>query len=192
MADDQVQTQQGQDGQQTQGQTQTQGETPGADEQPFEAWLGAQDEATRQRIDGHTGGLRTALQTEREQRRAFERQVKELSGKLEQGSDARAQLEQMSSQLAEQQRRADFYEEAVPARIRNPKLAYIAAKDAGLIDGRSGKVNMDGLKQQFPELFEQKAPPPQGNAGAGTGGQQLELTGNEAMNAGIRRAAGRT
>lgn len=200
MADDQGQQQEqgeqqtppGQQGQQ--GQQPPPGETPAGNEQeqPFDAWLGQQDEAVRGRIERHTSGLVSALQSEREQRRTLERQMRTLSTQLEQGSEARTQVEQLSSQLAEQERRATFYEDAVPARVRNPKLAYIAAKEAGLIDGRSGKVNMEGLKQQYPELFEQKAPPPPGNAGAGTGGQQPAPSPNAQMNQSIRRAAGRS
>lgn len=166
------------------------GETP----KSFDEWLSAQDHATQERIEQHTAGLRGSLQSERDARKKLEKELKSLAKGAEQGSELQKKLEEMGTGLKDQNARADFYEEAHKKGVSNLKLAYHTAKLEGLMDER-GRVDFDDLKKQFPELFAtaSKAPPPPGNAGHGTreGPPKQVLSGNAAVNAAIRHAAGR-
>jgi hypothetical protein len=175
------------------GQTQEQGQQPqGETPVSFEDWLGKQDETTRKLYEEHTKGLKSALQGERDARKAetakLSRELREASKRLEEGSEARKALEGVTGQLEAAEARAAFYEEAIRPEIgcNNPRLAFIAAQDGGLIDGK-GRISWDVLKAQFPELFRPKVPP--ASAGAGTQAQPPRSGG---MNEFIRKAAGRT
>jgi hypothetical protein len=178
--------QQGGDGQQSQQGQQGQqgGGTPPLN---FDAWLGSQDETVRGLIDSHTKGLKGALESERTQRKDFEKQLRDAAGKLEKGSEAEKQVTALADQVKSANGRADFYEAASAAGCTNLKLAWLAVQqDADLTDSK-GNVRMDALKTAFPELFKSAAPRVPGNAGSGAG------QGNAApnMNAIIRQAAGR-
>lgn len=154
------------------------GGTPsGGAPQTWEAWLAAQPEAQRALItplyEAHEQGLRRALDSERDQRKTLEQQLRGLTGKLEEGSEARQQLETITSQLETESRRADFYEDAAQAGVTNFKLAWLAVQDnPDAFTDHRGRVNFERLKERHPELFRspQSAPPP-GHAGAGRGGQ---------------------
>jgi len=134
----------------------------------------------------HTTGLRTALQSERQQRGELAKQIKDLAAKAEKGSENERQLQTMSAQLEAANQRADFMAEATKPEIgcSNAHLAYIAAREAGAID-QKGRVNWEALKTAYPELFKPKVPA--GAAGAGTQNPPQATT----MNDFIRRAAGR-
>lgn len=140
------------------------GETPPANQgsapQTFEAWLGSQDAAIKGLIDNHVNGLRGALETERTQRKDFERQVKDLAGKLEKGSEGRQQAEALAGQIATLERQAAFYDAAHAAGVANLRLAWLAAQEAKLIDDK-GHIDMLRLKEQFPELFRATGAGPQ-------------------------------
>lgn len=175
-------------------QGQQQGETPQQQKQEqeqapanFEKWLAEQPEPIRKLYQEHTQGLRGALDSEREQRKGLERQLRDAASKLEQGSDARKTLDEVTAKLEEQTKRADFYAAAKDAGVNNLKLAWTAAKQDNLYK-RNGDVDLTALKEAYPELFhtEERKPPP-GNAGAGTQKQPSGST----MNDLIRRAAGR-
>jgi len=163
----------------TQGQGGTpeaQGETPAPVD--FDTWLGSQDETVKGLLTQHTGGLRTALQQERDNAKQLAKQLKELGGKLEANSEAAKQVAELSAKLEEAQRYAEFYKEASTAGCRYPDLAWDAAKARDL--------TLKQVQQQYPDLF---APRPATNAGHGAsnanGGAQRD------MNAFIRKAAGR-
>lgn len=164
---------------------------PQGDQQPqnetFEAWLGQQPDDVRGRYEQHTSGLRSALESERETRRNLERQIRTAARQQEEGSTARQQLEQIAGQLSEQNHRADFYEEAHRNGVTDLRLAYLAARDAGLIDDR-GRVDMNTLRTRYPHLFETRRVAPAGNAGNGTG---VDPKPQSSMNTFIRRSAGR-
>lgn len=151
----------------------------------FEAWLRGQDDSVKGLLDGHVKGLKTALDSEREARKGFEKQVRELATKVELGSEAQKQLTAMAEQIQASERRQSFYDEAHTQGVSNLKLAYLAATDAGLIDDR-GRVNWEQMKKTFPQLFGAVGSLPKGNAGAGT----QTPPGKVDMNKIIRRAAG--
>jgi hypothetical protein len=163
-------------------------ETPeGRDQtQSWETWLEAQGPEMVALYEEHVGGLRSALQSERQQRREFERQLREAAGQLEQGSQARARLEEMAGGLEQQERRAEFYELAHAAGVTNLRLAWLAVQQDESLTDRRGMVNMTRLQESYPELFGVARRGP-GNAGAGTGSQTPKGGG---MNEFIRRAAG--
>lgn len=158
----------------------------------WETWLASQAEDVRTTVtplyEAHTQGLRSALESERGQRRDLEKQLREATAKLENGSEARTKLEQVTAQFAEAQKRSDFFDEAVRPEIgcAQPRLAYLAAQEIDAYDKR-GNVDWELLKKKFPELFRQPRPtaPP---ANAGSGGTPPPAFD---MNAALRQAAGR-
>jgi len=154
-----------------------QGETPSA--VSFDAWLGDQDETVRGLIDGHTKGLKSALETERANAKGLAKQIRELSGKLDQNSDAAKQLTELSGKLETEQKRADFYEAATAAGCRNLRLAWLAAS----VDG----LTLEQVRTQHPDLFGATRPA----TNAGNGAQQAQTGAAQGMNAFIRKAAGR-
>lgn len=152
----------------------------------FEAWVIGQDENVRTMLDGHTSGLRSALNSERDARKGLEKQLKEIALKAEKGSELEKQLNELAAQQASLEQRADFFEQGHSAGVTNLKLAYLVASSEGYIDTK-GRVNWDGMKKNYPELFGQTTRP-SGNAGSGTNQQP---TGAKSMNDYIRAAAGR-
>ena len=117
----------------------------------------------------------------------LEKEVRDAAKKLEQGSETQQQLEKMANDLATTSSRAAFYETAHSAGVKNLPLAYVAARESGLLTD-DGTADMKGIKERFPELFTSTAPPP-GNAGEGT--QTPPPNSEPDMDTFIRRAAGR-
>ena len=154
----------------------------------FEMWFATAPDEAKGYIEDHTHGLKTALEAERTQRKALDKQLKDLAKKYEKGSDERVELDKMSAQLAAGQRQTDFYDAAHKAGVTNLKLAWLAAQSDELIDDK-GVVDFAKLKEAHPQLFTviTKTPPPPGNAGEGRGGQQAAGS----MSDFIRRQAGR-
>lgn len=152
----------------------------------FDTWLGAQPDDVRARIEENISGLKSALTAEREANREREKELRDLAAKAEKGSEAQKELERLADQLAESDRRADFYEAAQHAGVTNLKLAYIAATQDELFDHK-GNPQFDALRERYPELFVIQTAP-SGHAGAGT---QKPLTQKPTMTDFIRRAAGR-
>lgn len=163
----------------TQGQggtPETQGETPAPVD--FDTWLGSQDETVKGLLTQHTGGLRTALQQERDNAKQLAKQLKELGGKLEANSEAAKQVAELSSRLETEQRRADFVQEAAAAGCRDLRLAWLAANADGL--------TVKQVQAQHPDLFA-----PRATTNAGHGASAPAAGAQKDMNSFIRRAAGR-
>ena len=161
-------------------QTQGNGETPPTGETPtFEQWLEEQDDTALSLIDSHTQGLRSALDSEREQRKSLARELKTISGKLDANSDAAKEVETLRGKLEAESARVEFYEEATQAGCRNLKLAWLAAS--------SENLTIRQVQGQYPELFARQTAP-SSNAGNGAGtppGPARDL------NLYIRQAAGK-
>lgn len=164
------------------GQEPGQGETP----QTWEDVLAGLPEPAQALFGEHIQGLRTALDSEREQRKEMSKQLQKTSQQLEKGSEVRQDLENLAAKLDEVERRAAFYEEAAAQGVSNPRLAYIAAMESELFDKR-GQALWERLKDQFPELFRPHRAAPPANAGAG--GQPAA---GFDMDRAIRQAARRT
>lgn len=161
----------------------------------WDNWLAKQPEAERARIatlyEGHTKGLRTALDSERNERKQYEKQVRELATKAEKGSETEKRLTEMADALDRANRKADFYQEAAKpdTGLTDPEAAWIIANaKAEEFFDRKGNLNVALLKERHPGLFGRPNPTPQGNAGSGAGGQPQ--SGND-MNSYIRGRAGR-
>lgn len=154
----------------------------------FEAWQEKLPPDQKALIEGHTKNLKTALQSERDGRKDLEKQLRDLAKKAEAGSDAQTQLTKMADDLQISDRKADFYEAAHAAGVRNLKLAYTAAVTDEMFD-KHGRVNFDEMKKSYPELFvTQTTTNTRGNAGSGTNNNQQPV---DDMNSRIRGAAGR-
>lgn len=164
-------------------------ETPPAP-QNWDEILATLPEGQQELYNQHVHGLRNALESERSQRSDLARQLREATSQLEEGSEARQSLEELSGQLEVAEQRTAFYEDALRPEVgcRNPRLAFVAAQEIGAFD-RRGNPNWDQIKKAFPELFAQprQSAPPAG-AGAGTNTQP---TSPFDMNQAIREAAGR-
>lgn len=173
---------------------QKEGETP---PDTWNDWLARQPEDQRRVIEAlyaaQTSSLKSALDSERTSHKELEKQIRDLSGKVEKGSDAQAQLTQMADKLAVSERRADFYEAAAKPEIGiiGVQAAWVLMNaDAERYFDRKGAPNFDLLKQEHPYLFRsQQTPSPRSNAGNGAG---QTPTSPVDMNRMIREAAGHT
>lgn len=153
----------------------------------FEAFLEGQSPEVKALYEGHTKGLKSALDAERQQRSELARQLREAVGKAEAGSAAQKTLLEMQAKYEALERRQVFMDEAVKPETgcSDPRLAYLAAQEIGAISDK-GRVDWSALREQFPALFK----PRQGNANAGAGTQGKPASGFD-MNKAIRQAAGR-
>lgn len=161
----------------------------------WDAWLATQPDEQRTTISSlyekQTAGLKSALDNERQQRKDFEKQARELAKTAEKGSDAEKQLTQFADQLTAAERRADFYEAAA-----KPEIGLVGVKAAWVLMNaeadryfdRKGNPNFDLLKQEHPYLFGLAKTTPKGNQGNGTNGQ---TPAGQSINDMIRNAAGR-
>ncbi len=161
------------------------GETP-PETLTFETWYGALDTQAKSLFDEHVNGLKTALDTERTNRAALAKQIKDLAAKADKGSELEKQLNEASTRLEAAERRAAFAEDAIKPEIgcTNVKAAFALAQAEDLFD-RHGRPDWNALKATAPELFRK---PTVGSADGGAGtnqGPKLD------MNTLIRRAAGR-
>lgn len=159
-------------------------ETPQAGETPtetttFETWFSGLDAPLQQLVNNHTAGLRSALESERTERKNLSKTLKELSGKLEANSEAAKQVDALRSQIETTTRRAEFVEEAAVAGCTLPRAAWHIAQAENLTVAQ--------MRQQYPQLFAAVARAP-GGAGAGVGQPPAKT---QTMNDWIRRAAGK-
>lgn len=143
----------------------------------FDTWLNSQDDKVKGLLDGHTKGLKSSLEKERKSREKLAKDIKDMTAKLEAGSDAANKLTELSGKLETEQKRADFYEKATAAGCRNLRLAWLAAS--------ADDLTIEQVKTANPELFAAKASTNGGNgAGSGGGGEKQD------MNSLIRKRAG--
>lgn len=163
----------------------------------FAAWAeyyATLDDGVKALYDEDVKGLKSALESERKERKGLETQVRDLAGKAEAGSEAQKSLTTLADKIAESDRRTEFYESAHKEGVSNLKLAYTIAVQDDLFD-KKGNPDLDTLKKNYPELFTTKRetpPPPKGGAGAGAGGNAPAGGSNQGgMNILIRGAAGR-
>lgn len=152
----------------------------------FETWIGQQDEQVKSLVDGHVKGLRTALDSLKQQREELRSALADAAKNVE--GQSKAAIEKMTAQVEQAERRAGFAEEAVKPEIgcTNPRAAYLVAEAQQLFD-RRGNPDWEAIKAAVPELFRKTVPP--GNAGEGT---RNPPPGKLGMNDWIRQAAGRT
>lgn len=150
----------------------------------FDEYLATQPETVRALADTYANGLKSALNSEREERKTLAKQLRDATAKAEQGSATAKALEEISGQLANTERRAAFFESALTANCINPKAAYLVASAEGLFR-KDGSPDWAALQTTVPELFRRAG---QANAGAGT---VTPAVAKASMNDFIRRSAGR-
>lgn len=166
---------------------------PDPTDQPetFDTWLEAQPEDVKTKVaelyNKNVSGLKSALQSERDEKKGLSTQLKELLPKAEKGSELEKQLTEMANKAESAERRALFAEEAIQPEIgcRNIKAAYAIAIAEELFDKR-GNPEWERIKTAAPELFGTANA--NANAGAGTNRNQPV---KKDMNAFIREATGR-
>lgn len=130
-------------------------------------WYNSLDDTQKGYLDERTKGLKAALDAERDANRDKEKQLKELKSKAEKGSVMEQELDKQIEAVKTERQRADFYEQAATAGVKNPKLAWYAVQAEDLTN-KDGTPNMNALKEAHPELFERPAPNAKAGAGAGT------------------------
>jgi hypothetical protein len=152
----------------------------------FDSWIATQPDNIKSLYTAHTSGLKTALESEREQRKTFAKQLREATAQVEQGSALQKALQEMTATAEQAQRRATFAEEATRPDVgcSNVRAAYLVAQADDLFT-KTGDPDWKAIKAAAPELFARKTA--QANAGSGT--QAPPRTNN--VNDFIRRAAGR-
>lgn len=158
-----------------------------AEKQTFDSWYKALPADAQGLIDDHVDGLRSALSTERGERKTLEKRLKEIQKQADEGGDIKTQLQQLSDEMSAATARASFFEAAHAAEVRNLRLAWLAANDAGLVDQKTGVVDFAELRKVAPELFAGKPLPP---ANAGAGARQTGVA-KPGMNDFLRAATGR-
>jgi hypothetical protein len=153
----------------------------------WEDWHKGLSDEDKGLIEAHTSGLKSALDSERTSKKDLEKQIRDLAAKAEKGSEFEKQLTETADKLSSSTKRADFYEIAHAAGVKNLKLAWITASADDLFK-RDGSPDLDALKKAYPELFSSTTTTNAGaGSGAGQGGQ-----GGDSMNDRIRSAAGRS
>lgn len=188
----QGQQQEGQQQQQGQGQEQGQqqrqeGQQQQGQQATWETWHGSLSDEQKGLIESHVSGLKSALQSERQTKGDLEKQVRTLASQAQEGSQAKTELTKLADQLKGESQRADFYESAHGAGIRNLKAAWLIARGDESVWKRDGSLDIAAFKQSYPELFGSVQAPP-GNGGNGNG---QSGGGSLTMDQVIRQAAGR-
>ena len=154
----------------------------------WDAFHSSLPEAAQNLIKEHVSGLKSSLATERDDRKAAEKDLRDVAAELEKGSEAQKKVLALADDVAASTKKANFYEDAHKAGVTNLKLAYHVAETDDLFD-RRGNGNLDKLKADYPELFAAKKIP-SGDLGEGTGGR-IPGSGKVTMNDLIRKKAGR-
>lgn len=167
------------------------GETPDAattlEPVDFDNWYKTLPTEQQGAIDDHIDNLKSALKSERDEKRTLERRLRDLSKQAEDGSELRTQLDKLTGDVQMATAQAEFFEVGHAAKISNLRLAWLAAQDAGLLNARTGDCDFVKLKELVPELFSVKPTIPTANAGNGASQQGMAKRG---MNEWLRTQAG--
>lgn len=158
--------------------------------QTFEQYIEAQPEKVKSLYEKHVTGLKGALESERSNRRKLSDQLKELTPKVEKGSELESKLaetvrllEEAEQRSAELNKRAMFAEQAIRPDVgcSNIKACYALAVSENLFTDK-GEPKWAELRSIAPELFRSM------NKQTDGGAQKPAVTND--INAAIRRAAG--
>lgn len=154
----------------------------------FEEWLKGQSQQVRDWIDGHVTGLKNALQSQKDANASLRAKLQSVSEDSK--KDAEGRIAAMQAELAAERQRNTFNEGAAKLGIKNSKLAFIAAKEAGLLH-EDGTLKEDKFKEQFPELLGVTEPIKKPVTGAGAGAGEVKPVGDMNWNDAVRASAGR-
>lgn len=160
---------------------------PPANTLSYDDWYKGLDDSQKALVDGHTHGVKSALDSERALRKDFEKKAKELAAAAEKGSEMEKQVGSLLAQLSEANQRAEFLAGAPAAGCADPQLAFLAAREGGHFD-MNGKPNWEAIKLAHPNLFATQQPAPRGGGDAGSGTQTPPKAND--MNSFIRGARG--
>ena len=133
----------------------------------FEEWFESQPENVKSLISDHEKGLKSALNAERDNTKALSKQISDLQGAAEKGSELEKQLSTLQAKLTESERHANFIDGAASAGCTNPKAAYKLAKADEDLWRRDGSPDWAAIKETAPEFFR-KPSNGSGNPGSGT------------------------
>lgn len=151
---------------------------PEQGEQPptFESWLGQQGDDVKGLVSSHIGGLTSALDSERNQRKDLEKALKAATSQAKTGEEALAQLQELQAKYEESARKNAFVTSAIKSGVNSPDLAWLAAKQLDAFK-RNGEPDWEHLKEHYPALFASpQGRAPSVNAGAGSGRNQVPTT----------------
>ena len=133
----------------------------------FEDWFNTQPDNVKALISDHERGLKSALDAERGNTKALSRQINDLQGAAEKGSELEKQLSTLQAKLTESERHASFIDSASSAGCTNAKAAYKLAKADEDLWKRDGSPDWEAIKETAPEFFR-KPTSVTGNPGSGT------------------------
>ena len=133
----------------------------------FEDWFNTQPDNVKALISDHERGLKSALDAERGNTKALSRQISDLQGAAEKGSELEKQLSTLQARLTESERHASFIDGAGAAGCTNAKAAYKLAKADEDLWKRDGSPDWEAIKETAPEFFR-KPTSVTGNPGSGT------------------------
>lgn len=131
----------------------------------YEQWIGEQSEEIKAGIEAHYQGILNTAKATRQERDDLDKKLKRLAKEVEVGSDAEKTISEMRGQLANETKRANFFEGANKQGIKNAKLAFALANTDNLYTDE-GTPDWDKIKENAPELFNAQAI--NSNAGSGT------------------------
>lgn len=144
----------------------TKGGTPDTPNGTFEEWFESQTDEVKSLINAHESGLKSALTAERDNTKSLSKQLRELQGVADKGSELEKQLTSLQAKLTESERHSAFIDGAQGAGCTNPKACYKLAKADADLWKRDGSPDWDAIKETAPEFFQRKQP--SGSAGSGT------------------------
>lgn len=142
------------------------GETPETPQnETFEDWLNGQPDDVQTRIADHISGLKTALDSERDNAKTLSKRVKDLQASVGDNAELKKQVDDLQNALEESRRRQAFMDSAAGAGCTNARAAYRFALADGELWRRDGTPDWAAIKEAVPELFGVKQP--RGAAGNG-------------------------
>ena len=155
--------------------------------EPHAAWYEALPAEAKAQADAYfdvkAAGLKSALDSEREQRKTAQARLAEA---IEKATGAeKAALQKVSTDLEAANARADFFADAIEAKIADPRAAWAIIKEYGYFD-RKGAPDFAALREHHPRLFGPDTHQANAHGGAGQGsGVGAPLTMDELMRAGL-------
>ena len=163
--------------------------TKTGDEKPqdFAAFIAAQDEPTKALYKKHTDGLKSALDSERENRRTLEKELREAAASAEDGSEAKQKLEEAAALTQKASAQSDFFEAAHAAGVADLRLGWLAVQEDDTLRDRYGRADFTKLKEAHPALFADAKKLPAGHASAGASSDAPKPDVNESLRTAAKR-----
>lgn len=128
----------------------------------FTTWISSQDDSTKAgvsaylaaQIDEGAKGLKTALEAERANAKALDKQLKAIQSQLKEGDEASKQIDVLRSELSKANKRNAFLSSA-PKDVLDIEVALTVAEAKGLI-ADDGAVDWDNFRTAHSILFAQQ------------------------------------